>query len=81
MLSQKIEENKETDEKVEKFLQSYRYKWKDTNVPESDGKVLYDLILKNHYTKALEIGTSTGHSAIWMSWELVKQVVNWSQSK
>ena len=42
------------------------------NVPESDGKILYDLIIKNKYTKALEIGTSTGHSAIWMAWALSK---------
>jgi predicted O-methyltransferase YrrM len=42
------------------------------NVPESDGRILYDLIIKNKYTKALEIGTSTGHSAIWMAWALSK---------
>ena len=30
------------------------------------------LILENDYTKALEIGTSTGHSAIWMAWALRK---------
>jgi predicted O-methyltransferase YrrM len=42
------------------------------NVPESDGKVLYDLILQHNYTKALEIGTSTGHSGIWIAWALSK---------
>ena len=42
------------------------------NVPESDGKVLYDIIIKNNYTKALEIGTSTGHSGIWIAWALSK---------
>ena len=42
------------------------------NIPAGDGKVLYDLIIKNNYTQALEIGTSTGHSAIWMAWALSK---------
>ena len=42
------------------------------NVPASDGKLLYDLILENNYQQALEIGTSTGHSSIWMAWALSK---------
>ncbi len=42
------------------------------NVGEVDGKVLYDLVLENNYTKALEIGTSTGHSGIWIAWALSK---------
>jgi caffeoyl-CoA O-methyltransferase len=42
------------------------------NVPESDGKVLYDLIIKHNYKHALEIGTSTGHSGIWIAWALSK---------
>jgi predicted O-methyltransferase YrrM len=44
----------------------------DMNVPESDGKILYNLVIKNQYKKALEIGTSTGHSAIWIAWALSK---------
>ncbi len=40
--------------------------------PYSDGKVLYDLVLKNNYIKAVEVGTSTGHSAIWIAWALSK---------
>jgi len=35
-------------------------------------KVLYALVLKNGYKKALEIGTSTGLSAIWIAWALSK---------
>ena len=46
------------------------YWWCDMNIPYSDGQVVYDLIIKNHYTRALEIGTSTGHSAIWIAWAL-----------
>jgi caffeoyl-CoA O-methyltransferase len=42
------------------------------NVPASDGKLLYDIIVENNYKSALEIGTSTGHSAIWIAWALSK---------
>lgn len=60
------------DEKVKNFLESHRYRWRDMNVSEEDGKVLYDLVIKNNYTKALEIGTSTGRSAIYIAWALSK---------
>lgn len=60
------------DETVRGFLQSMRGRWHDMNVGAADGKVLYDLILKHGYTKALEIGTSTGHSGIWIAWALSK---------
>lgn len=66
------EENQSTDEKVRDFLESHRYKWRDMNVAEADGKILYNLIIKHNYKKALEIGTSTGHSAIWIAWALSK---------
>ena len=64
--------NSGLDEKVRKFLAGQRGKWVDWNVPAADGEVLYDLIIKNNYRKAVEIGTSTGHSAIWMGWALSK---------
>lgn len=64
--------NEVLDKKVKSFLDTQRGKWRDMNVPESDGKILYDLIIKNNYTSALEIGTSTGHSAIWIAWALSK---------
>ncbi|MEW6334309.1 MAG: class I SAM-dependent methyltransferase [Thermodesulfobacteriota bacterium] len=60
------------DRKVAAFLESRRGTWRDLNVPASDGRLLYELILKNGYTRALEIGTSTGHSAIWIAWALSK---------
>jgi len=72
VFSQELKVNQGIDVKVKKFLGSQRYKWKDMNVPESDGKVLYDLVIKNNYKKALEIGTSTGHSGIWIAWALSK---------
>ena len=70
--SQNLKENRSLDEKVKKFLDSHAGQWHDMNVPTSDGKLLYDLVIKNQYTKALEIGTSTGHSAIWIAWALSK---------
>jgi len=42
------------------------------NVPFEDGKILHDLIVKNGYKSALEIGTSTGHSTIWLAWAMSK---------
>ena len=42
------------------------------NVPQADGQRLFDLIVEHGYTQALEIGTSTGHSAIWIAWALSK---------
>lgn len=64
--------NKALDEKVRMFLEDRKNSWHDWNIPYSDGKVLYDLVLKNRYTKAIDIGTSTGLSAIWITWALSK---------
>jgi caffeoyl-CoA O-methyltransferase len=72
VLPQGAGSSKAMDARIEKFLNENRSKWNDWNVPYEDGKVLYDLIVKNHYRAALEIGTSTGHSAIWMAWALSK---------
>jgi caffeoyl-CoA O-methyltransferase len=72
VFAQKSQASKELDARVEKFLKDNQRDWHDLNVPYQDGKVLYSLILKNHYKKALEIGTSTGHSAIWIAWALSK---------
>jgi predicted O-methyltransferase YrrM len=60
------------DTRVRRFLDGARHRWQDWNVPYEDGKVLYDLIIKNNFKRALEIGTSTGHSGIWMAWALSK---------
>jgi caffeoyl-CoA O-methyltransferase len=72
VFAQSPQTSKELDAKVEKFLNENRGSWHDWNVPYEDGKVLYDLIVKNNYRRALEIGTSTGHSAIWIAWALSK---------
>jgi caffeoyl-CoA O-methyltransferase len=60
------------DRKVKLFLEENVNNWRDMNVPVADGKILYDLVLENGYTNAVEIGTSTGHSAIWIAWALSK---------
>ena len=60
------------DARVTKFLEQNRYGWRDMNVPDADGRALYDIVLKNGYKRALEIGTSTGHSGTWTAWALAK---------
>ncbi|HKI89613.1 MAG TPA: class I SAM-dependent methyltransferase [Draconibacterium sp.] len=60
------------DKRIKNFLQENANNWRDMNVPLSDGKILYDIIVKNNYKNAVEIGTSTGHSAIWIAWALSK---------
>lgn len=60
------------DKKVKAFLDSQQQRWVDWNVEYEDGQALYNIIVENGYTKALEIGTSTGHSSIWIAWALSK---------
>ena len=71
-LGEEAKININLDSKVRRFIESHRGQWVDWNIPEVDGKVLYDLIIQNNYKKAVDIGTSTGHSAIWMAWALSK---------
>jgi len=72
VFAQKTGTSKELDGTVEKFLNENRRNWHDWNVPYNDGRTLFNLVVKNNYTRALEIGTSTGHSAIWIAWALSK---------
>jgi caffeoyl-CoA O-methyltransferase len=60
------------DAKVSRFLADARTTWADMNVPYEDGKLLHDLVLKGRFTRILEIGTSTGHSTIWLAWAAAK---------
>lgn len=60
------------DERVQQFLEDSRQDWRDLNVPYEDGQILHDLIVENNYQSAVEIGTSTGHSTIWIAWALSK---------
>jgi caffeoyl-CoA O-methyltransferase len=70
--SQTLKENPALDEQVKMFLKNHSYMWRDLNIPSVDGQTIYDLIVKNNYKTALEIGTSTGHSGIWTAWALSK---------
>ena len=70
--SQDLKSNPALDEKVKKFLADHSGQWHDMNIPTSDGQLLYDLIIKGNYKSALEIGTSTGHSGIYIAWALSK---------
>ena len=70
--SQVEEKGRSIDERVKKFLDKMKHRWRDLNVPEGDGKILHQIILQNKYKRALEVGTSTGHSAIWIAWALSK---------
>ena len=60
------------DTKVKALLEKNRGTWRDMNVSEGDGKLLHDLIVKHKYQNVLEIGTSTGHSTIWLAWACSK---------
>jgi caffeoyl-CoA O-methyltransferase len=60
------------DSRVQKVLESDRWGRSGMNVPAVDGQTLHDIIIEKKYTQALEIGTSTGHSAIWIAWALSK---------
>ncbi len=71
-LAQDPKTQEDLDARVQRFLDEHRRSWRDMNVPTADGQVLYDLVVENGYTQALEIGTSTGHSAIWIAWALSK---------
>jgi predicted O-methyltransferase YrrM len=60
------------DARVSRFLEEARSSWSAWNVPYEDGQILYDLVLQNRFRRILEIGTSTGHSTIWLAWAASK---------
>ena len=70
--AQSMKEDPALNEKVKTFLSDHSGQWHDMNVPTSDAKLLYDLIIKGNYKSALEIGTSTGYSGIYIAWALSK---------
>lgn len=70
--AQGLKSNPALDEKVKKFLSDHSGQWHDLNISSADGQLLYDIIIKGNYKSALEIGTSTGHSGIWIAWALSK---------
>jgi caffeoyl-CoA O-methyltransferase len=64
--------NATLDTRVRAFLETHDWGHGDMNVPAGDGQRLHDLIVEHGYTRGLEIGTSTGHSTIWIAWAMSK---------
>lgn len=62
----------ELDHKEQGFLSAERDRWDYLNVPYQDGKILHDLVVKGAHKVILEIGTSTGHSTVWLAWAAAK---------
>ena len=60
----------ELDARVRAFLDRTRGDWHDLNVPYEDGQALHDLVVRKGFTRGLEIGTSTGLSAVWIAWAM-----------
>ena len=60
------------DAQVRAFLDRTRGDWRDLNVPYEDGQALHDLVVRKGFTRGLEIGTSTGLSAVWIAWAMSK---------
>ncbi len=60
------------DAAAAKFLAEHQFGRRDMNVPEADGRALHDLVVQNGYKRALEIGTSTGYSGIWIARALAR---------
>lgn len=54
-----------SDEMVLPMLKHLPYRHGGMNVPAVDGRILYDLIVKNDFKRGLEVGTSNGYSALW----------------
>lgn len=60
------------DARVSGFLDNSRNSWRDLNVSYEDGELLHNLIMKGNFKNILEIGTSTGHSTVWLAWAAAK---------
>jgi predicted O-methyltransferase YrrM len=69
---QKDTDSAVSDARVRQALDNHHQSWEGMNVPEPDGKALYDIVLQHKYKNALEIGTSNGYSGMWIAWALSK---------
>ena len=54
------------DELVLPMLQHLPYTYGGMNIPSTDGRFLYDMIIELGYSHGLEIGTSNGYSTLWL---------------
>ena len=64
--------NQNLDASVKAFFEKRKGTWGTLTAPEQDVKMLHDIIIKNNYKSALEIGTNVGYSGIWIAWALSK---------
>ena len=55
------------DARIGAFLLDHREEWHDFNVPYEDGEELERLVIGCGCRHILEIGTSTGHSTLWLA--------------
>lgn len=55
------------DMEIQTFLEKHKGTWTDYNVPFEDGQQLEKLVVNNRCKNVLEIGTSSGHSTIWLA--------------
>jgi predicted O-methyltransferase YrrM len=66
-------ENVGLEPRVKQFLETHAWGGRGgRNVPAVDGLTLHNIVLEKGYTRALEIGTSTGHSTVWIAAALSK---------
>jgi len=54
------------NEEILPMLKQLPRQYGGMNVPSSDGRLLFDLIMDNGYKRGLEIGTSNGYSGLWL---------------
>ncbi len=54
------------ESKVVQLLKRFPDQYRLLNVPPTDGRFLYDLVIQHHYQRGLEIGTANGYSAMWL---------------
>lgn len=47
-------------------MKDLSYEHGEMNIPCRDGRFLYELIIRNGYTRGLEIGTFNGYSTLWL---------------
>ena len=66
----------ELDARVQAFLHRKRGEWRRGinlwNVPEAGARLMHELVLQRGHRRILDIGTSTGHSALWLAWAAAK---------
>lgn len=64
------------DRRVQAYLDRKRPDWgrgvNRWNLRYEDGKALHELVVSRGWKRLLEVGTSTGHSALWLGWAAAK---------